>query len=237
MKSRTLILTTAVCLLVLLTATGQGVAQNPSPDNWGKRVLFVDQFYHGTLNPEWQTPDCCEWVSLGWLYLQDTNGWPRDAMVLTHDADQNWKNYTFTVKAQFVQTGDPNGNEFNILVRTNHFARDSEKCTGQAYQITFNGVGGYYPSLVMLWRSDYDIGGGCYGDSFILLAKRSMPLSLGTNDVKVTVLGPRIQLWIEGDKIFDVTDPNPFLYGGVGLHTNWELSSRFDDVQVVSEDE
>ena len=156
-------------------------------------------------------------------------------MAVVHDADPNWKNYALSLKAQFVQTDDPNGNEFTILVRTNHFVRNSQKCSGQAYQIIFNGPDFFTPNTVLLLRTDYDIG-GCYDDrSFTVLAQTSMSLSLEQMDVKVAVDGPKIRLWIEGEKIFDVSDPDPFLYGGIGVHTVWELSSRFDDVEVVSQ--
>ena len=41
----------------------------------------------------------------------------------------------------------------------------------------------------------------------------------GLFNIKVTMIGPRLQLWVDGEPVFDVIDPEPYLFGGVGLFT------------------
>jgi hypothetical protein len=87
-----------------------------------------------------------------------------------------------------------------------NFVRSSAINSGQAYQITFNGKGyDWTPNQVVVTRTDNDIG------SNTTLVTRDFPLSLDPMNLKITVTGPRIQLWINGIQVFDVTDPDPFL--------------------------
>jgi probable HAF family extracellular repeat protein len=213
------------------TIQGQGttnLAGNLKANPAAQHILFEDNFNTGMWKPQWQSKMCCQWVQDGWLYTQETAGWPRDSMAVVHDGDQNWKDYTLSLKAQFVQTPDYyDVNDFTILVRTVNFVRSSEQNSGRAYQIIFNGKGyDWTPNQVVLIRSDYDIG------SDTTLVTQDFPLSLDPMNLTITVKGPRIQLWIDGKIVFDVTDPDPFLYGGVGVHAIWETEARFDNLVV-----
>ncbi len=219
---RTSVLLLALFTCLALSAWGQGGE---------KKTLFEDDFNSGAWKPEWQSRMCCQWVQDGWLYTLDTDGWPRDSMAVVHDGDQNWRDYTLSLKAQFVE--NPNFgtiDNFTILVRTVNFVRSSEQHSGKAYQIIFNGIGWGPPdgpNTVKLIRSDYDIG------SDTTLVTQDFPLSLDPMNLTITVNGPRIQLWIDDKKVFDVTDRDPFLYGGIGVHAIWETEARFDDVVVL----
>ena len=217
-----------LCAVTAIAAPAQTFTAQQKPSIQGhlpNTILFGDDFS----KPEWQSKMCCQWVQDGWLYTQETYGWPRDSMAVVHDGDQNWTDYTVTLRAQFVPT--PNYydvNDFTILVRTVNFVRSSAINSGRAYQITFNGKGhDWTPNQVVLTRTDNDIG------SNTTLVTKDVPLPpLDPMNVRITVTGARIQLWINGIQVFDVTDPDPFLYGGIGVHAIWETSARFDDVVV-----
>ncbi|MFM7191008.1 MAG: hypothetical protein ACKOX2_09350, partial [Microcystaceae cyanobacterium] len=65
-------------------------------------TLFEDNFNSGVMSPEWVTIHPTQWVQDGWLHTKDLDGWPRDSQALVHDRDQNWRDYSFSLDADFV---------------------------------------------------------------------------------------------------------------------------------------
>src|SRR5437667_395398 len=66
------------------------------------------------------------------------------------------------------------------------------------------------------------------------LIRVDWPLSHDPMQLEIALDGGRIQLWINGVSVFDVVDPNPLPFGGIGVHTVWEAAARFDDIVVTS---
>ncbi len=191
-------------------------------------VLFQDNFNSGEPSSEWVSKGCCQWVDNGWYYTQDTNGWPRDSMAVVHDADHQWQDYKLSLKAQFVQSTI--WNTFTLLLRTNNFVRSSAGTSGSAYQLSFNGKGGgdWIFNQILLDRIDCT-SGTC---SVVNLITKDVTLPLDPMNLEAAVRGAHIDLSLNGSLIFDVIDPNPLPYGGIGVHAIWEAEARFDDVVV-----
>jgi hypothetical protein len=57
---------------------------------------------------------------------------------------------------------------------------------------------------------------------------------LGTNSGKVVVTGGHIQVFVNNQLVVDFTDPDPILFGGIGLGAVWEVNAWFDDIIVTS---
>ncbi|MGR0481983.1 MAG: thrombospondin type 3 repeat-containing protein [Candidatus Electronema sp. V4] len=56
-------------------------------------------------------------------------------------------------------------------------------------------------------------------------------------DIVVSIVGNRIILSVNGQQVFDVTDPDPLGFGGVGILTAWNsTTSRFDNFKVTKID-
>jgi hypothetical protein len=192
-------------------------------------VLFEDNFDTGMWHLAWVSKLCCQTVQNGWLHSQDTDGGTRDALAIVHDNDPTWTDYTVSVTAAFVN-GTP-FEHFNIILRTDGFERGSAGAKGTGYQLEFLGQAGWLPSeanRIILTRTDHET------PSWVTLYDQ--PWSPPNSPVTLTVslAGGRIQLWLNNRLIFDVTDPHPSLFGGIGLHTIWEAAARFDNVVVTA---
>ncbi len=197
-------------------------------------VLFEDHFDGPEISPEWVSIRPSQWIENGWMHSMDT-GVGRDSAIVTHDSDISWTDYTFTVDADGLlsmgglvedyrivfrtQDSKPGGpwwiNGYHYLLgiagplHTNGPAIDLNKCT----------PGLDRPVCVVLSRSQ----------------PPNVPITSDPQNVKISVVGPRIQIWVDGEKTIDVVDSDPILYGGIGLGAVWESEARFDNVVVTAE--
>ncbi len=214
-----------VSLAVLLVATTQIDAT----------VLFSDGFESG-LSPEWVSKEPSQWIENGWLHQKDVDGWPRDALIITHDSDPNWINYHISMVADFVEGSlsgyDPGKtwNNFTLVFRSDNFSRSSDGGTGRGYQLMFNGNSPdtNWQEGIRLQRNDYDTG------SVAVLYEQPWSFGVDPMAIDLSVNGNEINFTLDGTQVFDIIDPDPLPYGGVGFHTIWESESRMDSITVVS---
>lgn len=184
-------------------------------------VLFEDHFDSGALSPQWASRAPNQWIQDGWLYEQDRDGWPRDALTVVHDSDASWSNYTVSVLGQFLPGS---WQHMNLVLRSNGFYRTSAGSGGSAYQLELTGSGFGQPDMVTLTRTT--------AAGSTTLAQVAFALPDDPMQIVATVDHDRIWASINGQLIFSLIDPNPLQFGGVGLHTIWESSARWDNFQV-----
>lgn len=199
---------------------------------YGKTVLFEDNFNEG-MSSEWVSKAPSQWVSEGWLHSKDTDGWPRDSMAVVHDSDPSWQNYTLSLTADFVPESP--WQRICVLAKTDNYLRTSAGTSGSAYQLTLFGPDypeniGKTPFLIFN-RIDSD------ADTQIELVRLEWPLTTSPMFVELSFIDDRIVLSIDEQFAFDIIDPDPLIYGGVGIHAVWESEARFDDIKVTSEND
>ncbi len=190
-------------------------------------ILFEDHFDNGAMSPEWVSKMPSQWVEDGWLHNRDTDGWPRDAMATVHDSDPTWTDYEVSVRIDPLT--DTSWDHANLLLRTDNFVRSSGPYSGRAYEMEFFGPAGFGFQGLKLHRSDND------AHESILLAEVPLVLPTDPFDVRVSLEGGHIQMWLEGDLMIDLVDPDPLLFGGIGVHNIWESETRYDDFVVTPE--
>jgi len=194
-------------------------------------VLFEDNFDSGSMSSEWVSKAPTQWVQDGWLHTKDTDGWPRDSMAVVHDSDSSWTDYKVSFTAQF-SPGTP-WERFCILLRTDNYIRTSAGSTGKAYQLRV--VGPNYPdstaSTIFLDHVDQDT-----GSTVTLFSQEWDGVSTEPMDFVVSLIGGRIRLTLDGEEVFDITDPDPLLSGGAGVHAVWEAEARFDNFKITALD-
>jgi Ca2+-binding RTX toxin-like protein len=198
-------------------------------------ILFQDNFDSGTLSPEWETIWPSQFVEDGWLHNVDTDDWPRDSEALVHDSDTSWRNYRLSLTADFVN-GSP-WEQFTVLFRTNNFNRSSAGTSGDAYQLAFYGVTGWTPGGEPKLKS-FDLTRIRNGQP-TLLVQEDWNSSETPTDIVVNVDGSHIQVSLNGASVIDLVDPDPLLFGGIGVHNIWESEGRYDNFivkQVTVED-
>ncbi|MCU7936130.1 MAG: hypothetical protein KZQ99_14845 [Candidatus Thiodiazotropha sp. (ex Dulcina madagascariensis)] len=121
-------------------------------------------------------------------------------------------------------------------MRTQAYSSASGTNTGKAYQLVFmdhaSGVIGNGPvNRVVLYNTD------CENNNCTLTELTDTPLNLGHRgpfDVAVRLEGGQIALSVDGSLIFDIQDPEPLYYGGIGIHNIWESHAHYDNFQVSS---
>ena len=192
--------------------------------NTNAAILFEDNFDSGVLSPAWTSKAPSQWVEDGWLHQQDINGWPRDALVETHDSDPAWRDYALHVTVDTL----PSQWEYAALaLRTNGFYATSDGSGGSAYVVTFR-VAGLESRQILLNRFDFvDVP---HTQTYLALVDWSGPTE--PFDIVASVDGGHIQVSVNGQTYIDLVDPDPLPYGGIGFHTIWETHTRFDNVLV-----
>jgi VCBS repeat-containing protein len=202
-------------------------SSNQAP-HFGK-LLFEDNFDASILSPEWQTVEPFQWLANGWLHTRDTNGWPRDSMAVVHDGDKDWSDYVVTVTAGF-SPGTP-WDFINIPLRVDGFRRSSNDHRGTAYELELYGHNGWGLNdwdTITLSRS------GSSAGSSTQLFKGKWNSSVSPARIRASLSGGHIEISINGERIIDLVDPAPLLYGGVGVHAIWESEAQFDNLIVTS---
>jgi hypothetical protein len=181
-------------------------------------VLFQDNFNTGVMSSEWVSIRGNQWVQNGVLYNQNpVFGAYRDSEALVHDGDMNWTDYTISVKIDPIETFVT---DTTILFRTDGFDRSSGGTYGQGYQFGISTAD--HPPYILLWQTSN------------LLYSSPFSIPTGPMDIVISAIGPNIKVWIDGSLMIDVVDPNPLLYGGIGVHNVWESIGTYDDFVVTS---
>jgi len=199
----------------------------PAPAQGQAEILFEDHFDGGAWAPAWVGKLCCHKVVRGRVYEQDRNGGVRDALAVVHDSDAAWTDYEVTLTAAFANQTP--WEHFNVVLRSDGFERGSGGAAGTAYQLEFFGDKGWLPrekNRILLTRSNHET-----GVSVTLYEQPWTPPRLRA-DLRIALEGGRIRLWVDGEPVFDLVDPEPLPFGGVGLHTVWETRAWYDDVVV-----
>lgn len=217
---------TFVLRLLDLALLGALVSAHPAA---AQRVdLFKDNFRSGSADPAWVSKVCCQQVHHQRLYFQGADGESRDALAIVHDSDPTWTDYGVSVTVAFAHQTP--WEHANVILRSDGFYRGSNGAEGTAYQLEFYGRKGWLPrerNRITLIRTDI------IHHSWITLYEGAWTPPAGHFDVKACLEGGRIRLWVDKQPVFDVTDPEPFLFGGVGLHTVWETRTWYDNVVVA----
>lgn len=194
----------------------------------GPVVLFAEDF-SGILSDAWEVKLDAARIEDGWLHLRDDDGWPRNAVVVLKDSDPSWTDYSVRMKADFAD-GTPWDN-FAVVLRADGYETSSDGHYGSGYFINVNGVRGWDApnrSQIELFRF---VAPDLWNRQLIEVA---YDLPADGAEFIFAVEGGRIRAWADGALLFDVTDPDPLPFGGLGLHTIWESHARFDDVLVVA---
>ncbi len=198
-------------------------------------VLFADSFDGAALSSDWTVVHPDAWIEDGWLHLQDKNGGARNALVSTHDSDPAWTDYSVRCTVDFVDVGWLDS--FDLALRTKGFDASSDGLFGSAYQFFAYGPTGWEAAkrntLVLYEFVDPDPADSVQGvRNELLRVRHDFPTD--AFEVIASVEGGRVRAWIDGELLIDHADPTPRDHGGIALGTLWELSARFDDVEVVA---
>ncbi|MCF7995880.1 MAG: DUF1080 domain-containing protein [Chromatiaceae bacterium] len=192
-------------------------------------VLFEDQFEGPDLSSEWISVLPSQWIQDGWLYSQST-GSPRNSAVITHDGDKAWTDYTIIARVDGLLSMGGLVENASVFFRANGLSPSAGCCamSGDHYILEIGGPQwdlGPKIALIRVRGTDYEL----------LHRVDGVPQTSDPWEVKISVVGPRILLWIDGEQIFDIVDPTPLLHGGVGLGVVWEARARFDYIKVTGE--
>ncbi|WP_051251505.1 family 43 glycosylhydrolase [Paenibacillus harenae] len=125
--------------------------------------------------------------------------------------DDRWSDYQFSVNVRLDDEDDTGG----LFIReTNEsYHPDQVRDAAMGYYV------GLSASQLTLSRMNYDS---------ILLASESLDLEAGRDyPIKVVVQGGRIRVFADDEQtaLIDYTDPNPFLYGKVGIQSERSMMS------------
>jgi hypothetical protein len=191
-------------------------------------IVFEDHF-DGVISGQWVSVEPVQWVEDGWLHTQDDYAHVgRDSSAFVSDGNTSWRDYTLFLKVDPITTGS--WEDARIFFRTSNVQAEYFAVIGNYYSLNIRGPshGGDGPNPnINLMRTNEN------GDSTSLFLKKPASyISGGPMDFRITLTGPRIQLSIDGNEVIDVIDPEPLLYGGIGIGAVWEAEARFDDVIV-----
>lgn len=204
-----------------LTLLGIAVVGQAAAD-----VMFYDNFDSG-MSPEWVVINGNYWVEEGWLHAEDPPGGPRESMAVVHAGDMSWTDYTFSCWLDNLSTGAP-WELARVNFRTERAELGPSWPLRKAYELGFHVDNP--PGTNRLWLNHNDDWGESYRLATINDVVTPDPMF-----VEVTVTGPRLRVWLNGDPMIDVVDPTPIAYGGIAVGAHWEAHARFDEVLVVPE--
>ncbi len=196
-------------------------------------ILLSDDFSGTSLAPNWTIQRGFADVAGGYVDLYgSTIG--RDSTIETAVGNTDWTDYHLST--HFIADGGGN-NWYNA---------------GLSFRVQEHNIGGwvapghYYSFFITtpLWGSHEGAGWSLYridGDSAIHLADSSIdpsvvPINDRDNVLDIWAVGNQFSISINGysltgNPIID-NNPNPYLYGGIGLFAIWESHTRYDYVTV-----
>ena len=190
-------------------------------------VLFEDHFTEG-MSPEWVSVKPVQWVEDGWLMTQADGSAGLDSAAFVHDGDPTWTDYHLNVWVDTLSCGTTEWAD--IFFRTSQLEPDPE-----GY-----GVAGNWYRLILTASNDPAGVGNIQLDrnrvgrrNPVGLYNAPAPTTTDLMSLAITLTGPRIRVSIDGNEVIDIIDPEPLLYGGVGVGAIWSCFARFDDVVVI----
>jgi hypothetical protein len=193
-------------------------------------VAFEDHF-DGAMSPEWISVEPVQWVEDGWLHTQDDYAHVgRDSSAFVNDGNGAWRDYTLSMRVDPIPTA-PDWEDARVFFRTSNVNANYYGVSGNYYMLNVRGP-------------DHGNGTGPWPSMTLLRVNGSTPTTLFQEvrvpyidsdpmDLEITLNGARIQVALDGDGIIDVIDPDPLLFGGIGIGAVWEAEARFDDVVVT----
>jgi len=213
-------------LIASLTVTGATSA-------WAG-ILFADNFDDERSLKNYTVKRGHAWVEDQRLNTQG-GGWPRDSVVLLKGNPQ-WTDFELSVKVQPLA----GWHQSRIFFRTQDFDWSSAGTFGKGYSLHLSKETGWGPyeigpgepvqfDWVQIYRQECPPHSRC--DATSLGGKSFIPVSVPV-DVRISVNGGNIQVFLNGVKQLEVTDPSPLPPGGIGLGAIWETLATFDDLAV-----
>ena len=178
-------------------------------------TLFSDNFNDGDANG-WEVVGSSGWSVVGGqygIYLSPglSNTVPVDSLW-----DNNWRDFIYEVDLRGVE-----GTDKNIILRFQN--------TSNFYEIHHTGGRIHFEKVIA-------------GSSYVVSPSVDYPLENGpTYRFKIIINGRKMQVYVDGNLIFDVTDNDPFLESGkIGLRAGTGAVTTtevwFDNVVVRSLD-
>jgi hypothetical protein len=152
-------------------------------------------------------------------------------MAIVHDSDASWRDYKVSMQAQFVDIGFVDA--IGVQLRTDDYLLSSGPRSGQGYQLTVAGPRGWDDggNYIYLSRLDFRLGSPI---DEIIFGRVDMAVPTTPMLIEASLIGGHIEIWVDHAKLFDVVDPDPLRFGGVGVFGTWESESRYDNVRVTS---
>jgi hypothetical protein len=126
----------------------------------------------------------------------------------------------------------PDWEDARVFFRTSNINATYYAVSGNYYTLTFrgpsHGLGDGSTPAISLNRSN-----GSSGSTTLFLEAPAPYVGSGPMDLEITLNGARIQVSLDGNEVIDVIDPDPLLFGGIGVGAIWEAEARFDDIVVT----
>ncbi|SDX23587.1 hypothetical protein [Nitrosomonas oligotropha] len=205
-----------------------------SVPNAQAEILFEDHFNDASSLNKYTIIRGEAWIDNQRLNTRGYSGdWPRGSMVIPNGNPQ-WTNFKMSVKVQPIE----GWHETMLFFPTQSFNFDPSGIgfIGQGYILWLDKSG---PAIlapgelaqfdtISLQRVDCPAG-GC-PQNIVSTASLS-PVDTPV-DVNVVVNGGHFQVFLNGTRYMDYTDPNPLPAGGIGLGGVWETLATFDDLVV-----
>ena len=190
-------------------------------------VLFEDHFTNG-MSEEWVSVKPVQWVEDGWLLSMADGSYGRDSYAFVHDGDTSWTDYELRLVADSLPAPNHDNERGDIYFRTSEIVPSYFDPRGNYYRLHMICRDPHGPTGISLARRRVGV------DEPVFLFDGPAPVTTEPAVVVITLTGPRIQISIDGTQVVDLIDPDPLLYGGVGVGAIWECLHRFDDVVVTS---
>jgi len=191
-------------------------------------VLFEDRFTDG-MSPEWVSVKPAQWVADGWLYTQADGSYGRDSYAFVHDGDAAWTDLTLSIVVDPLPVAGFDRDRGEVYFRTSDIGPTMYQPSGNYYRLFLQAPADdpQEPNTLGLTRYRDSQGSVTLYDGF-------SPLGHDPGLVEITLAGPLIRIAIDGVEVVDLVDPDPLLFGGVGVGAIWECLCRFDDVVVTA---
>ncbi len=147
--------------------------------------------------------------------LASNGAWTQDGASLTADGYakrlygcESWGDYIFEADITPISSYTNMG----LLVRASGMTVDTSMTDSSLTNALQGYFVGFGTNKIVLGKFNYNWKG---------VASYSMPLSTGrTYNFRVAVCGADISVWVDNALVIEYTDPDPYLWGGVGFRTH-----------------
>lgn len=217
-----------------IVLTGLGLGLYPGIATAGTVTPhFVDHFdQDGALQTPWVVKNDAAQVIGGRLRLQSTTP-PRDTLVTAFDDSLALTDYRFSVMIDPVE--GLNHTWAVMVFRAQDFFASDLGAAGNAYELAFSdNIGTVARPLRGNGQADFvELYKFQNGVSTRLFAQ-FVPGLGSAFTATIAGRGGHLSASVNGQGVFELTDANPILAGGIGLRTIWEAATNFDDVVVAT---